>query len=262
MRKIVLFVFLLGALCANAVDVTSYYKPAQYQEARYQEAQYEASYNAARYSEAVSDMSWSNSMLGRKITITNDKGITNRDFGTVGAPAPAFKTASGQTSHVYGGGGIGNAGGLAGGSKGQNNSTFSQQVNAAVVPMDIPQVKAEGDATTEIKVYCPKCGELIGSIKINKIWGQNNYRVNSQVNSVWGWILAGLELLFGYNLTYEEALSAADQLKERMIQEHLTRDCPNPAPLGSSLIPLLLMLLCYALFRLVRGDVREEQEMA
>lgn len=33
-------------------------------------------------------------------------------------------------------------------------------------------------------------------------------------------------------------------------------------PLGSSLIPLLLMLLCYALFRLVRGDVREEQEMA
>lgn len=33
-------------------------------------------------------------------------------------------------------------------------------------------------------------------------------------------------------------------------------------PLGSSLIPLLLMLLCYALFRLVRGEVREEQEMA
>lgn len=33
-------------------------------------------------------------------------------------------------------------------------------------------------------------------------------------------------------------------------------------PIGSSLIPLLLMLLCYALFRLVRGDVREEQEMA
>lgn len=262
MRKIVLFVFLLGALCANAVDVTSYYKPAQYQEARYQEAQYEASYNAARYNEAVSDMSWSNSMLGRKITITNDKGVTNRDFGTVGAPAPAFKTASGQTPHVYGGGGIGGSE-LSGGSRTQNNATFSQNVNSAVVPMAIPEIQGADDPSTAFDVVCPNCGEPLGTITINRDWVLFRgyvYKIDSKINGFWEYLGA----IFGignYYDEYDDAVRAVEQMKTKIIERHHCKT-PQPSPLGSSLIPLLLMLLCYALFRLVRGEVREEQEMA
>lgn len=34
------------------------------------------------------------------------------------------------------------------------------------------------------------------------------------------------------------------------------------SPLGDAVVPMIIMLLCYALYRLVKGEVREEQELA
>lgn len=276
MRKIVLFVFLLGALCANAVDVTSYYKPAQYQEARYQEAQYEASYNAARYNEAVSDMSWSNSMLGRKITITNDKGVTNRVFSTVGAPAPVFKTASGQTPHVYGGGSSSMGGILSGGSSSNRKSQTELTRNVVNTPV---QVNVAQDRATSVvgsgsvSYTCPDCGTTttvsytVTDVRGDIFGGHLKYEVtfskdgqtidnDAQSGNFWDWLRS-----FFSSKDNDSALSNAKSKAEELAKS--LHKCPDPtAPLGSSLIPLLLMLLCYALFRLVRGEVREEQEMA
>lgn len=33
-------------------------------------------------------------------------------------------------------------------------------------------------------------------------------------------------------------------------------------PVGDTVVPLVILLLCYCLFRLVRGEAREDNEMA
>lgn len=33
-------------------------------------------------------------------------------------------------------------------------------------------------------------------------------------------------------------------------------------PVGDAVVPMIILLLCYCLFRLVRGEAREDQELA
>lgn len=259
MKKILLFFLTMVTLCAHAVDITSYYKPAQYQEARYQEAQYEASYQAAQYSEANSEFEWDNSMLGRKITIKNNTPITSRDFN-VSAQAPAFRTASGQVPHVLGGGGTSSeAFGMRGNDNNLRTPVQAQYVTATSSQTQAfaPQPQAEGDDVTTIEVNCPTCGDYIGTIKITKVSGLDSYKVNAEASRGWAWIWELIKYIFGASTSYDQAYAKALSLKEEMIKKH-SHECKGPgAPIGDGIPVLILCLAGYAVY-----TVRKSKEIA
>lgn len=231
-----------------AVNVTSYYKPAQYQEARYKEAQYEASYQAAQYSEANSNLNWNNSMLDRKITIKSYTPITSRDFN-VSVTTPAFKTASGQVPHVLGGGASGEALGL------RESNDLQTPVQAQYVTATssqtqafAPQPQAEGDDVTTIEVNCPTCGDYIGTIKITKERGLDSYKVNAEASRGWAWIWELIKYIFGASTSYDQAYAKALSLKEEMIEKH-SHECKGPgAPIGDGALLLITCLAGYAVY--------------
>lgn len=123
--------------------------------------------------------------------------------------------------------------------------------------MALPQPLAEGDDHTIISVYCPKCGELIGTISIDKTT-RGRYQLNSNINGIWAWIWNWISnLLWNADYTYPDAEAAAEAMKERMIKEHLERECKNPAPLGEGIPTLILCLAGYAVY-----TVRKRKEIA